>query len=97
MSEEKCYDVGGRGVAVRVRARPGARDDAVVGPRGAELVVDVRAKPERGRANEEVRRVLADALGVRRDEVELKVGATSHHKVFLVPRAALPGLVKLCG
>jgi uncharacterized protein YggU (UPF0235/DUF167 family) len=46
------------------------------------IVVRVRAIPEGGRANEEARRALADALGVTRSEITLLRGRASRDKVF---------------
>ena len=95
MTQEKCYKVGMGGVSLKVKARPGARKDALAGIRGSELVVEVRARAEKGLANEAVRQVLADALGVPRAGVSLKIGAGSTHKVFLVPGEALAALARL--
>jgi len=75
-------------VFLRVRAKPGAREDSVLGVRGSELVVAVRAAAEKGRANAEITRVLAKALGVTRDDIVLKLGGSSAHKVYVVPLSA---------
>jgi uncharacterized protein YggU (UPF0235/DUF167 family) len=68
-------------VTVRVRPRSG-RTSVEVGPAG--VVVRVRAAPEGGRATEEARRALADALGVPAAAVRLRRGARSRTKVFEV-------------
>lgn len=44
----------------------------------------VSAPPERGRANDAVLGVLADALGVRRTEVRVVAGATGKDKLVEV-------------
>ena len=95
MAEEPCYSVGARGISLRVRARPGARADRVAGIRGGELLVEVRAPAEKGKANQEIVKLLAKALGVPRDTVTLKIGAGSHHKVFHLPVEARGALEKL--
>ncbi len=82
-------------VFLRVRAKPGARQDSVLGVRGSELVVAVRAPPEKGRANAEIARVLANALAVPRGDVVLKLGGSSAHKVYMVPVSAAPILGKM--
>lgn len=92
---DNWYAVGPRGVVLKVKARPGARNDTVIGPRGGELVVEVRAPAEKGRANAEIVKLLAKTLGVSRDSVTLKMGAGSHHKVFVLPAAARSALEKL--
>lgn len=92
---DRFYTVGAHAVTVRVKAKPGARQDAVLGVRGAELLVSVRAPAEKGRANDEIVRVLAAALGVSRDSVVLKLGGASPHKVLQVPLSAAPALESL--
>ncbi len=82
-------------IFLRVKAKPGAREDSVLGVRGSELVVAVRVPPEKGRANAEIARVLARTLGVRRDDVVLKVGGSSAHKVYTVPLGASAALERM--
>ena len=82
-------------ITFKVKAKAGARQDAVLGVRGAELLVSVRAVAEKGKANEEIVRVLAKALGVARKSVVLKLGGASPHKVFQVPVAASAALRRI--
>ena len=82
-------------IALKVKAKARARQDAVVGVRGGELLVSVRAAAEKGRANEEIAKVLAKALGVTRASVTLKLGGASPHKVFLVPAEASAALQRI--
>ena len=73
--------VGMGAVTVRVVPRSG-RVAVEGGPRG--LNVRVRAAPEGGRATEQARRALADALGVAPSRITLVRGATSRTKTFEV-------------
>ena len=73
-----------RGVLIAVRARPGARRDEVLGEHGGALRISVTTKPEAGKANEAIRRVLAEALGIKPAQVELVTGQTSREKRFLI-------------
>jgi uncharacterized protein YggU (UPF0235/DUF167 family) len=52
--------------------------------RGPALIVAVGTPAVDGKATEAVRRALAGALGVRRADVTLRLGATSRDKVFTV-------------
>ncbi len=91
-----CYTRSARGILLRVRGKPGAREDRIVGVRGEELLVSTRAAPEKGKANEAIGRTIAEALGLRRDEVTLERGAGSPRKVFALPgraRAALEAMI----
>jgi uncharacterized protein (TIGR00251 family) len=63
---------------------PKASRDRVVGWVGDRLKVQVTAAPERGKANEAVIEVLADALGVPRSKVRILAGETSPLKTVEV-------------
>ncbi len=69
---------------VDVRVRPGASRTEVGGSHGEppRLVIAVSARAVDGAATEAARRALAEALGLRRSEVRLVLGATSRDKVF---------------
>ena len=66
-----------------LRVTPGARVESleVVSDR---VVAKVRAKPEVGKANEAVRRLLAAGLGIAPSRIELLRGATSREKQFRI-------------
>ena len=68
-----------------IRVRPGARRDHVggrrPGPGGEALLVTVAAPAVDGKANEAVRRALATAFAIRRQDVEIVTGLRSRDKV----------------
>jgi uncharacterized protein (TIGR00251 family) len=72
------------GVILPVRAQPGARKAGIVGEHAGALKVAVTAPPEDGRANKALVKVLSEALGLKRSQVELLSGQTSREKRFLV-------------
>lgn len=72
----------GRLVAVRVIPR--AKRDEVGGERAGRLVVRTTAAPVDGRANDAVRRLLADHFGVALRDVEVVVGQRSRDKTVRV-------------
>ena len=83
MSElSDLYDDSPEGIVVRIHVQPGAGRCAVVGRHGDSLKVRVAAPPVEGRANEAARSLLADALGLPEDEVELTGGQSSRTKRF---------------
>jgi uncharacterized protein YggU (UPF0235/DUF167 family) len=69
-------------VTVSVRVRPRSRPSVSLEQDG--LVISVAAPPERGRATEEARRALAEALGLPPSAVALRTGAAVRQKVFSV-------------
>jgi uncharacterized protein len=97
MPDASFFSPQGDHLTLRVKAKPGARQDAVLGVRGAELLVSVRAVAEKGKANAEIAKVLAKALGIPRNTVELKLGGASPHKVFQLPAEAAAALRRLQG
>ncbi len=46
--------------------------------------IRVAAPPERGKANEELIRFLAEEFGVPRDAIQIVAGATSHNKLIRI-------------
>lgn len=72
------------GVIIPVRARPGARKNAVTGVHAGQLKVSVTQAPEKGKANEALVEVLSEALQVPRSRISLVSGATSGQKKFCV-------------
>ena len=73
-----------QGCVVSVRAQPGARRNAIVGEQAGALKVAVTAPPDKGRANDAIMEVLAEALGLKRSQVELIAGQTSRAKKVLL-------------
>ncbi|MCU0227865.1 MAG: DUF167 domain-containing protein [Bryobacterales bacterium] len=69
---------------VVVKVKPGAKRDHVEVGADGTLVVQVKAPPIDGRANEAVAALLAQHFGVKRGAVTLRQGASNRNKVFEV-------------
>jgi uncharacterized protein YggU (UPF0235/DUF167 family) len=93
------------GIALSVRLTPKSARDAL---EGQEVLADgrcvlkarVRAVPEAGRANEALRRLVAEALRVPASRVTLETGATGRVKVLRIegdPAALAVRLAELLG
>jgi uncharacterized protein (TIGR00251 family) len=69
-------------VVLHLHVRPNAQASRVleVDPWRGALIVQVKAKPERGEANAEVEALIAGALGVPASSVTLLGGATTRDK-----------------
>jgi uncharacterized protein (TIGR00251 family) len=72
------------GCLLPVKAQPGARKNGVVGEHAGALKVAVTAPPDRGRANKALAALLAELLEVKKAQIALVGGDTSHDKRFLV-------------
>ena len=72
------------GTILPVRAQPGARRNEIRGVQNGMLKVCVTQSPEKGKANKALVEVLSKALGLKKSQIELIAGETSHQKRFLV-------------
>lgn len=66
---------------ISVTVSPGAKRTELVGRHGEGWKARVAAPPEGGRANQALVTLLADKLGVSRDEVSLVAGHGSRRKL----------------
>ena len=67
-------------VVLSVRVVPGASKSEIVGIEGDALKVRVAAPPVRGKANKELTKTLARALGIASRDVEVVAGHTARLK-----------------
>jgi uncharacterized protein (TIGR00251 family) len=69
---------------LNVRVTPSARKDELAGWQGTSLKVRVRAAPEKGKANDAVCALIAQALSLPARSVLVERGHTSRGKLLLV-------------
>ena len=67
-----------------IKVVPGSRKNRIVGKYGDAIKVQVSAPPEGGKANEAVVALLAEALGVRAQQVSITRGHTQARKTVEV-------------
>jgi len=72
------------GTILPVRAQPGARRNEIRGVQSGMLKVCVTQSPEKGKANKALVELLSKTLGLKKSQIELIAGETSHQKRFLV-------------
>jgi uncharacterized protein (TIGR00251 family) len=72
------------GAILRLRVKPGARRNRLVGAHGGALKLEVAAAPERGKANAAVRKLLAKSLDVPRSSIRIVSGEISQDKSVCV-------------
>jgi uncharacterized protein (TIGR00251 family) len=69
---------------LRVHVTPSARQEQIAGWHGGSLRVKVRARAEKGRANQALLQVLARRLGVAAASLSIVRGAASRDKLVQV-------------
>jgi len=67
-----------------VKVVPGSSRDQIVGWLGDALKIRVTAPPEKGKANEAVIDLLAEALGISSDDIEVVSGHSSPSKIIAI-------------
>jgi uncharacterized protein len=72
------------GAVLPVRAQPGSRRNEFRGEQDGMLKICVTQSPEKGKANKAVVDLMAKSFGLRKSQIELLSGETSHHKKFLI-------------
>ena len=73
-----------------IKVVPGSSKNCIAGWLGEALRVRVMAPPERGKANIAVEKIIADALGVPNDAVNIVRGSTSPRKIVEIAGLAEP-------
>jgi uncharacterized protein YggU (UPF0235/DUF167 family) len=82
------------GVRLQLRVKPGGRSDRLLGSHDGALKLEVRAAPERGRANDAVVRLLAAILDIGRSQVGVVAGATGRDKVVVIVGISVAEVVR---
>jgi uncharacterized protein len=67
-----------------IRVQPRAKRTEIAGERGGAVVIRVAAPPVDGKANEAVRRLIAQRLGVPRSAVEIVRGESVRDKLVRI-------------
>lgn len=84
-------------VQIRVRLQPRASRTELAGERAGALLARVTAPPVDGRANDALRRLIADRAGVAPGRVEIVRGESSRDKVVSVAGVEEPALRRSLG
>ncbi len=82
-------------ILLAVKVIPGASRSGLAGLRDGALLLRVAAPPEKGKANDELRALLARALGLPKSEIVLVSGANSRRKTLSLPLSAEDELRRL--
>ena len=83
MTDQDCAAAltsGNGGVYINIHAQPGARREALCGMHGDALKIAVRQAAQDGKANAAIVDLLADALGMARQDLQVSSGHASRRK-----------------
>lgn len=86
------------GITLTLHVQPGAKRSEIVGLHGDALKIKLAAPPIEGRANEALRRFIADIFEVPLRNVSFKQGEQSRHKVLVIEGSLISpeGLLTSC-
>jgi uncharacterized protein (TIGR00251 family) len=82
-----CFSAKGDRVIVRAKISTGARGNRICGIKNDELLIQIKAQPEKDKANRELVIFLSKFFGISRSEVDIRSGSHSHHKLINLPRS----------
>lgn len=78
------YQQGKGGMQIGVKVKRGAKESKVVGAQGDFLKVKIAVQPEKGKANEELIKILSKYFKVPRDDVTIVRGKRQERKLIYI-------------
>lgn len=88
------FQITNQGICFKVKVVPKSSQSKIVGWEQDELKVRLAAVPEKGEANLELIRLLAEVLKVGKSKVQLVSGETNRHKRICISDISLEELEK---
>jgi uncharacterized protein len=71
-------------VQISIKVQPNAGRNEVVGSSGSVWKIKIAAAPDKGKANKELIDFLSDKLNIKKAQISILRGQTSHNKVLLI-------------
>jgi uncharacterized protein len=78
------YTMPEKNTRIAVKVTPNAGRNEVLGLTSGVWRIKIAAPPDKGKANRELIEFLSDLLGLRKDNIEIIKGQTSHNKLVLI-------------
>jgi uncharacterized protein (TIGR00251 family) len=70
---------------IKVKVRPNAAKDMIVGAKEGEIIVKINAPPEDGKANKALIAFLAKFFGIAKSDIAIVKGETARRKRVVLP------------
>ena len=90
----ECIRVAGDFLFLSVRVVPGASKSGIIEVKDDKLKIRIAAVPEGGKANEELRLFLANALKLPKRDIAITAGEKSRIKILRLPISAGENLME---
>ena len=74
----------GASVRISVKVLPNAGKNEIIGPVNGVWRIKIAAPPDKGKANKELVDFLSEILGVRKNNLNILKGHSSHNKILAV-------------
>ncbi len=71
-------------VRISVKVTPGSSRNEILGFTNGVWRIKIAAAPDKGKANKELIEFLSGYLDIRRDQIEILKGQTSHNKIISI-------------
>ena len=84
----------GNNVLIELNVKPNAKTSKINGVEDGMLKVDIDTPPVEGKANTDVVKFMATSLSVKKCDVSIVRGMTSHHKTIQISNATKENIKK---
>jgi len=80
---------------LNIRVQPGASKNMISGYTDGVFNIKIRARPDKGKANESLVKYLSDLLGTAKSNISIQRGVTSRNKLVLIQGISTSNAVSL--
>ena len=82
-------------LSLRIKVIPRHNNNSIAGIKHDELIVRIKAAPEKGKANAELIAYFSKLLGIKKAGVIIAAGKNSRHKSITLPSSCYDKLIRL--
>ena len=82
------YKIKNKKLFIKLKIIPGSKINFIDTVKNDELVIKIKAAPEKGKANKELIKYLSKKLKTAKSEIKIISGSTSRHKLISLPESS---------
>ncbi len=97
MKNENNFRIVNDRILINLKIIPGSAKNMLSGFRNGEIILKIKARPEKGKANKMLIAFISRQIGCPKSSMEITRGHTSRHKTLAVPlscRNKIPVLIQ---